>query len=221
MSKARAKPELSSCASSLGDAERIPYETDRFDRYVSAGSIEYWPDPEQGIREAYRVIKPDGLALVIGPLEPANPIIRWIACTWMLFPREEDYRKWFQAAGFTAIRVAYVRPQWYRGRHEYAVAIAGMKRKAGLSSTIAPPVQAKLGEAAAVPAEGLSLFGRVVIGSFLGFLFIPIALAAYFKNRYFGTDPFYTENQERLNRHQVAALLLTCAAVAVVGWIMW
>ena len=28
-----------------------PYETDRFDRYVSAGGLEYCPDPAQGIRK--------------------------------------------------------------------------------------------------------------------------------------------------------------------------
>ena len=45
----KAKPDLNGFALALGDAEQIPYETDRFDRYVSAGSLEYWPDPTQGI----------------------------------------------------------------------------------------------------------------------------------------------------------------------------
>ncbi len=35
-----------------GDAEELPFRTDSFDRYVSAGSIEYWPEPQRGIREA-------------------------------------------------------------------------------------------------------------------------------------------------------------------------
>ena len=37
-----------------GDAEDLPFPTDSFDRYVSAGSIEYWPEPQRGIKEAYR-----------------------------------------------------------------------------------------------------------------------------------------------------------------------
>jgi len=41
-------------ASMQGDAEDLPFETDSFDRYVSAGSIEYWPEPQRGIKEAYR-----------------------------------------------------------------------------------------------------------------------------------------------------------------------
>lgn len=39
---------------SQGDAEDLPFPTDSFDRYVSAGSIEYWPEPQRGIKEAYR-----------------------------------------------------------------------------------------------------------------------------------------------------------------------
>lgn len=39
-----------------GDAEDLPFPTDTFDRYVSAGSIEYWPEPQRGIKEAYRCL---------------------------------------------------------------------------------------------------------------------------------------------------------------------
>eukprot|EP00967_Tisochrysis_lutea_P034025 scaffold40541_cov20-Tisochrysis_lutea.AAC.2 len=53
-----------------GDAEDLPFETDSFDRYVSAGSIEYWPEPQRGIKEAYRVIKEGGTACLIGPVHP-------------------------------------------------------------------------------------------------------------------------------------------------------
>jgi len=96
-----------------------------------------------------------------------------------------------------------------------------VKRKPGVSPGSAPAVQVKVAEPTAIPAQGIRLLGRVVVGSFLGFLFIPIALAAYFKNRYFRTDPIQADDRERLNRQQVAALLLTSAAVAVLGWIMW
>lgn len=220
--KAKAKPELKACKFSLGDAEHIPYETDRFDRYVSAGSIEYWPNPQQGIQEAYRVLKPHGIALMIGPLEPAHPIIRWIACTWMLFPRDEEYRQWFKAAGFHDIRTAYIRPHWYRGKEEYAIAIAGVKPKPGISpARAASDDKGRENQTAIVPAQGFPLFGRVLIGSFLGFLFIPIALFAYFKNSYFGADPLLESDREQLNSHQVAALVLTCAAIAVLGWVVW
>jgi len=69
-------------------------------RYVSAGSIEYWPDPQRGIAEAYRVLKPGGIALMIGPLRPQNALGRFLGDTWMLFPEETEYIQWFEAAGF-------------------------------------------------------------------------------------------------------------------------
>ncbi|MEL7162987.1 MAG: methyltransferase domain-containing protein, partial [Bacteroidota bacterium] len=81
MGHARAKPELAACTFQIGDAENVPYPDDSFDRYVSAGSIEYWPNPQRGINEAYRVIKPGGWALMIGPLEPVNPISKFVANT--------------------------------------------------------------------------------------------------------------------------------------------
>jgi len=42
----------------LGDAERLPYETDSFDAVWSSGSIEYWPEPVRTLREIRRVCKP-------------------------------------------------------------------------------------------------------------------------------------------------------------------
>src|SRR5262245_56147982 len=83
MKKAKQKPDLQSCNFILGDAENIPFSSNTFDRYVSAGSIEYWPDPQKGISEALRVIKPGGTALIIGPLEPGNKLGRFIANSWM------------------------------------------------------------------------------------------------------------------------------------------
>lgn len=71
-------------AAAQGDAEELPFATDTFDRYTSAGSIEYWPEPQRGIREAYRVIKPGGIACVIGPVHPTFWLSRFFADVWML-----------------------------------------------------------------------------------------------------------------------------------------
>ena len=94
----------------LGDAENLPFADDTFDRYVSAGSIEYWPDPQRGIAEAYRVVRAGGTALVIGPVRPANRVARALAETWMLFPAVEEYTRWMEAAGFTDVRVVELAP---------------------------------------------------------------------------------------------------------------
>src|SRR3954471_15119286 len=76
LARARAKPALTICPKLLGDAEALPFPDDRFDRYVSAGSIEYWPDPQRGVAEAYRVLRAGGRALLVGPVRPANPAVR-------------------------------------------------------------------------------------------------------------------------------------------------
>eukprot|EP00903_Cladosiphon_okamuranus_P000467 g465.t1 len=121
MAKAKAKPSLHGCTFKLGDAENIPFPTDQFDRYVSAGSIEYWPNPQKGVTEAYRVIKEGGIATLIGPLDPPNPLVSFVANTWMLFPKDEEYRDWFKQAGFEDIQHFYDQstPLWLKvwGEH--------------------------------------------------------------------------------------------------------
>ena len=217
MAKARAKPDLKGCAFQLGDAEQLPVETDRFDRYVSAGSIEYWPDPEQGIREAYRVVKPGGIALLVGPLEPGNRLGRFIADTWMLFPKDAEYRTWFEAAGFTGIQVQYIRPQWYRGKGEYGIAIAGVKPRAGLPPARPEQVPADRVDEPMTLGRGLQLAGRVLIGSLAGFLFIPAALLGYFRNTFSPKQDLPEQYRERLNGYQIAALLVVAGIVVVLA----
>ena len=127
MARARKKPDLKDCTFIIGDAEQLPVESNKFDRYISAGSIEYWPNPQQGLNEAFRVIKPGGIALMIGPLEPKGWLARLLATTWMLFPKDEEYRNWMQNAGFTGIHVRYTSPHWVCVKEKYGIAIAGTK----------------------------------------------------------------------------------------------
>ncbi|OEL38545.1 2-methyl-6-phytyl-1,4-hydroquinone methyltransferase 2, chloroplastic, partial [Dichanthelium oligosanthes] len=47
LEKAKQKEALKGVTILEGDAEDLPFPTDTFDRYVSAGSIEYWPDPQR------------------------------------------------------------------------------------------------------------------------------------------------------------------------------
>jgi MPBQ/MSBQ methyltransferase len=168
------KPALAACRRVQGDAEALPFDTDSFDRYVSAGSIEYWPDPQRAIAEAYRVVKPGGVALVVGPLPPGNRAARWLADTWMLFPREDQYRQWFTAAGFSEIATAYVAPGWHRrDRAPYGLAIAGVKPAPGPSPLrLAEPAE-RLDEPM-TPARRLRFAARFVAGSVAGAAFVPV-----------------------------------------------
>jgi MPBQ/MSBQ methyltransferase len=169
LARSRAKPELEPCARVLGDAEDLPFPTDSFDRYVSAGSIEYWPDPERGVTEAYRVTKAGGTALLIGPVRPANRAARALARAWMLFPPAEDYARWFEAAGFTDVTITKLAPRWYRNRHvPYAIAVSGTKPRPGPGP--APPPRREDS-----PAGPLRFAVRFVLGSAAGAVFVPVA----------------------------------------------
>jgi MPBQ/MSBQ methyltransferase len=161
----------------LGDAEALPFAEDVFDRYVSAGSIEYWPDPQRGVAEAYRVLRPGGVAVIAGPVLPQRRLARALAQAWMLFPAVEQYREWFARAGFTEIEVRPVAPDWYRGATPYAVAVAGVKPAPGPSPlALAPVPEEELG-APLSARERLRTAARFAAGSAAGAAFVPIAAA--------------------------------------------
>ena len=181
MERAMVKDELDQCRFRLGDAEHLPLPDDHFDRYVSAGSIEYWPDPQLGVFESYRVLKEGGQALLIGPVEPVNPISKFIANAWMLFPPVSEYLGYYERAGFTDIRHVFVKPHWQQNER-YGIAVLGTKPAPGRSPNAPAP-----GTRALVTADpeggwlgrNLVLTGRLLAGSVAGFLFIPMALLAH------------------------------------------
>ena len=180
---ARRKPMLARIDKVLGDAEDLPFAEDSFDRYVSAGSIEYWPDPQRAIAEAYRVLRQDGVALVVGPLPPHNPIARWLADVWMLFPDETEYVRWFAKAGFAEVERLHLSPGWHRGKAGYAIAIAGRKPTPG-PSPIAADSYLPTREPEPTGAMARARFiGRFIAGSLAGALFIPIAAALIVRDR--------------------------------------
>jgi MPBQ/MSBQ methyltransferase len=177
LKQAAAKPALAACRRLEGDAEQLPFPDDRFDRYVSAGSIEYWPDPQRGVAEAYRVLRPGGVALVVGPVRPANRVARALARVWMLFPAEQEYRAWFERAGFADVQLRAVAPDWYHDRRgPYAVAVTGTKRAAGPSPVT---LEAALEDRGApLTLAGRARFAaRFVAGSLAGLAFVPLAAA--------------------------------------------
>ena len=78
-------------------AERIPLPDRSVDVVVSRGSIFFWNDPPQGLREVYRILRRGARALIGGGLGSSYP--RWA--------REEFYRRRnadVQAGGAEAVR---------------------------------------------------------------------------------------------------------------------
>jgi MPBQ/MSBQ methyltransferase len=176
------RASLAACRRALGDAERLPFAGDAFDRYVSAGSIEYWPDPQRGVTEAYRVLRPGGVAVIAGPVRPVHPVARALADAWMLFPTVDEYRGWFARAGFAEIELRAVAPDWYRGPAPYGVAVAGVKPAAG-PSPLALGAPAEDLAAPLRPRERLRTAARFALGSAAGAAFVPIAAALTLRAR--------------------------------------
>jgi len=184
LARARAKPALAAVEKLEGDAEALPFGDDAFDRYVSAGSIEYWPDPQRGIAEAYRVLRAGGRATVIGPVQPANRILRALAETWMLFPAEAEYRAWMERAGFTGVELVPLAPAWYRSRRvPYAVAAVGTKSAPGASPAAGAAPAAERVRAPMTPLRRLQFAARFTAGSLAGAVFVPIGAVLHARRR--------------------------------------
>lgn len=56
-----------------GAADRIPCESDSVDKIISVESSYYWPDPEAGVREMFRVLRQDGSAWILINYYVENP----------------------------------------------------------------------------------------------------------------------------------------------------
>lgn len=107
----------------IGDAENLPFKDKIFDSAISAGSIEYWPNPQKGIEEMARVTKKGGKVVVLAPREPENPLIRKIAEKIMLFPSTDECVAWFERAGLKDIEFVEMGP--YRFWSKLVVIISG------------------------------------------------------------------------------------------------
>lgn len=183
LAKARGKPALDDVTKLEGDAENLPFATDSFDRYVSAGSIEYWPDPQRGICEAFRVTKPGGVACIIGPVHPTHPVSRFFADAWMLFPREDEYTEWFTKAGFTDVAITRIGPSWYRGDRKHGLimgcSVTGIKAQAGGSPLkLGPPREVSTSK----PGNPLVFLLRMVLGVTAGAYYFLLPIYMYLKH---------------------------------------
>ncbi|KAL8100738.1 2-methyl-6-phytyl-1,4-hydroquinone methyltransferase, chloroplastic-like [Apium graveolens] len=183
LAKAREKKPLKECRIIEGDAEDLPFETDYADRYVSAGSIEYWPDPQRGIKEAYRVLKIGGKACVIGPVYPTFWLSRFFADAFMLFPTEEEYIEWFEKAGFKNVQLTRIGPKWYRGvrRHGLIIgcSVTGVKPTSGDSPLqMGPKV-----EDVSKPAHPVVFLIRLILGTLAGAYYAIVPIYMWLKDQ--------------------------------------
>ena len=79
------------------DAARLPYPEGHFTRAGSLNSLQFWPSPDDGLRELHRVLEPGGRVAVVLMARSDDPPGR-IAPAWI-----EGTAERMRAAGFTGV----------------------------------------------------------------------------------------------------------------------
>ncbi len=108
-----------------GDAENLPFKDNCFDAAISAGSIEYWPNPLKGIEEMVRVVKSGGKVVILAPRRPENFLVRKFAESIMLFPSTQQCVSWFLKAGLKNVEYVETGPYFFWSK--LVVIISGTK----------------------------------------------------------------------------------------------
>jgi demethylmenaquinone methyltransferase/2-methoxy-6-polyprenyl-1,4-benzoquinol methylase len=96
-----------------GDAENLPFKDGTFDAAISAGSIEYWPNPQKGIDEMVRITRSGGRVVILAPRKPSNFLARKFAESIMLFPTTKQCIEWYKNAGLKKIRYVETGPYFF------------------------------------------------------------------------------------------------------------
>jgi SAM-dependent methyltransferase len=73
--QAAAARGLRNVAAWCAAAERLPFDSGRFDFVVSRFSAHHWHDLDAGLREAERVLVPDGRAVLIDSVAPSAAVL--------------------------------------------------------------------------------------------------------------------------------------------------
>jgi ubiquinone/menaquinone biosynthesis C-methylase UbiE len=120
----RAGANLGNLVFVVGGVDEIPWEAHFFDKAISVESSYYWPDPAQGLRELFRVVREGGSAWILINYYRDNPYChQWgekLAVTTHLFPAEE-WAGLFRQAGFRGVQHRLIPdptpvPEVYNGR---------------------------------------------------------------------------------------------------------
>ena len=92
-----------------GSVEKLPFADDSFDKIITVESFYFWPDPQENLKEVFRVLKAGGTFLLVADIyqngcltEEEEENIK----NYHLFnPTREEFRKLFENAGFTDIQI--------------------------------------------------------------------------------------------------------------------
>lgn len=101
------------CSILYGDAMRLPYRDETYDRALSCESIYFWPDPVQGLKEMLRVLKKGGKAILASEMtDPEKGKIWTKRCEGMTIYTADELAALMKKAGFSDIKIHRTRKVW-------------------------------------------------------------------------------------------------------------
>jgi ubiquinone/menaquinone biosynthesis C-methylase UbiE len=115
----QAKEKFPSVKPILGYAEKLPFDTLRFDRIIAIDSLHHWDNQLQGLREIERVLEPNEGLVIIVEFDPSKPLGHYIKSMEKFFMMGSKFftplelRKLHKKAGLQVIRQAYVEAGTY------------------------------------------------------------------------------------------------------------
>ena len=119
----------------IGDCQELPYDSESFATVIMGEVLEHLVNPLKALKEAYRVLAPDGRIILTvpnayswgnvfgyllkGKEQESNP-----DHIWLFTPYSISYLLWF--AGFTVSDLRIIKPSYRLGSH---IAAMGIKLK--------------------------------------------------------------------------------------------
>ncbi len=86
---------------SRGSAEALPYEDNSFDKALAMNTVHHWPDPDAGLSEVWRVLRPGGVVAVVeGPHSHSS-------CAGDVQSPADALAARLSAAGFERVTIRY------------------------------------------------------------------------------------------------------------------
>ena len=89
--------------------EKLPFDSDTFDKIITVESFYFWPDPQENLKEVYRVLKEGGKFLIVadinGDADLDEKDIEGIRKYDLFNPTLEQFRELLENAGFKNVSV--------------------------------------------------------------------------------------------------------------------
>ena len=89
--------------------ENLPFEDNFFDKIITVESFYFWPDPQENLKEVYRVLAKGGRFLIVadinGDAELDETDIEGIQKYQLFNPTLAEFRTLLEKAGFTYVKI--------------------------------------------------------------------------------------------------------------------